>query len=152
MRTYISFGLILRDIPNSITPQTPSACYRPRSHCLYLPVQTPPPPPPPSFFPLSWTEEPTKTGTCSHDRRALQQLALNVHVKHWPDLTSVTLSLRATGTPISVCTPQLFLTNSSSAIRDSSQSWIFIWNVCWAGFLSVGQIIILKPGCDVCTS
>ena len=34
------------------------------------------------FFFLSWTEEPTKVGTCAHDRRALQQLALNVHVKH----------------------------------------------------------------------
>ena len=32
------------------------------------------------------------TGTCARDRRALQQLALNVHVKHtdltWPDLTT----------------------------------------------------------------
>ena len=27
-----------------------------------------------------------KDGTCAHDRRALQQLALNVHVKH-TDLT-----------------------------------------------------------------
>ena len=27
-------------------------------------------------------EEPTKAGTCARDRRALQQLALNVHVKH----------------------------------------------------------------------
>ena len=27
-----------------------------------------------------------KAGTCAHDRRALQQLALNVHVKH-SDLT-----------------------------------------------------------------
>ena len=33
----------------------------------------------------SWTE-PAKTGTCARDRRALQQLALNVHVKH-SDLT-----------------------------------------------------------------
>ena len=43
--------------------------------------------PPPSllpfpFFPLSRTEEPAKVGTCARDRRALQQLALNVHVKH----------------------------------------------------------------------
>ena len=54
----------------------------------------PPPPPPththtyplPSFFFLSRTEEPPKVGTCSRDRRALQQLALNVHVKHFePD-------------------------------------------------------------------
>ena len=35
---------------------------------------------------LSRTEEPAKAGTCAHDRRALQQLALNVHVKH-SDLT-----------------------------------------------------------------
>ena len=41
------------------------------------------------FF-LSLTEEPTKTGTCARDRRALQQLALNVHVKH-SDLTYVGL-------------------------------------------------------------
>ena len=41
--------------------------------------------PSPLFF-LSWREEPVKAGTCAHDRRALQQLALNVHVKH-SDLT-----------------------------------------------------------------
>ena len=33
------------------------------------------------FF-LSRTEKPAKVGTCVLDRRALQQLALNVHVKH----------------------------------------------------------------------
>ena len=37
-------------------------------------------------YSLSRTEEPAKAGTCSRDRRALQQLALNVHVKH-SDLT-----------------------------------------------------------------
>ena len=37
------------------------------------------------FF-LFQTEEPAKAGTCAHDRCALQQLALNVHVKH-SDLT-----------------------------------------------------------------
>ena len=35
---------------------------------------------------LSRTEEQPKTGTCARDRRALHQLALNVHVKH-SDLT-----------------------------------------------------------------
>ena len=35
---------------------------------------------------LSRTEEPAKAGTCARDRRVLQQLALNVHVKH-SDLT-----------------------------------------------------------------
>ena len=30
----------------------------------------------------SRTEEPAKAYSCAHDRRALQQLALNVHVKH----------------------------------------------------------------------
>ena len=30
---------------------------------------------------LSRTEEPAKAGYCARDRRALQQLALNVHVK-----------------------------------------------------------------------
>ena len=33
-----------------------------------------------SYVPLP--EEPAKAGTCARDRRALQQLALNVHVKH----------------------------------------------------------------------
>ena len=41
-----------------------------------------PPPPPPYTFPLF-----SCPGTCSRDRRALQQLALNVHVKHRSDLT-----------------------------------------------------------------
>ena len=40
----------------------------------------------PPFFFLSGTEELTKAGTCARDRRALQQFALNVHVKH-SDLT-----------------------------------------------------------------
>ena len=35
---------------------------------------------------LSRTEEQAKAGTCARDRRALQQLALNVHIKH-SDLT-----------------------------------------------------------------
>ena len=30
---------------------------------------------------LSWTEEPMKTDNCAHDRRALQQLVLNEHIK-----------------------------------------------------------------------
>ena len=57
LRKMSFFSLILRNIPNSITPQTPSAGYEPRSDCLYLLT---------FFF--------------------LQQLALNVHVKH-SDLT-----------------------------------------------------------------
>ena len=58
---------------------------------LYPPVQAVPPyflPPPLYFVFLSRTEESSKAGTRAHDRRALQQLALNVHVKHsdltWP--------------------------------------------------------------------
>ena len=35
---------------------------------------------------LSQTQEPAKAGTCARDRHVLQQLALNVHVKH-SDLT-----------------------------------------------------------------
>ena len=60
---------------------------------LYPPMQAVPPllPHPPPFFFLSQTKEPVKASTCAHDRRELQQLALNVHVKHtdptWPDLT-----------------------------------------------------------------
>ena len=39
------------------------------------------PSPPPFFLPLSRTEEPAKASTCAdRDRRALQQLALDVHV------------------------------------------------------------------------
>ena len=53
---------------------------------LYPPVQAVYPYSLPSFFFLSRTEEPAKSGTCAHDRRALHQFALNVHVKHWPDL------------------------------------------------------------------
>ena len=37
---------------------------------------------------------PAKVGTCARDRRALQQLALNVHVKH-SDLTCGHFSSRA---------------------------------------------------------
>ena len=32
---------------------------------------------------LSRTEEPAKAATCARGRSALQQLALNVHVKHY---------------------------------------------------------------------
>ena len=52
---------------------------------LYPPVQAVPLTPSPFCF-LSRTEEPAKAGTCARDRHALQQLALNVHVKH-SDLT-----------------------------------------------------------------
>ena len=63
-----------------------------RTH-LYPPVQAVPPYSlPPCFF-KSQTEEVAKAGTCARDRRALQQLALNVQVKHsdltWPDLRAV---------------------------------------------------------------
>ena len=48
--------------------------------------------PPPFFSPL-----PAKASTCARDRRALHQLALNVHVKHsdltWPDLLSFFLTI-----------------------------------------------------------
>ena len=58
---------------------------------LYPPVQAVPPYSLPHFMFLSWTEEPAFVGTCAHDRHALQQLALNVNIKHseltWPDLT-----------------------------------------------------------------
>ena len=54
---------------------------------LYPPVQVVPPYSLSTFIFLSRTEEPAKAGTCVRDRRALQQLSLNMHVKHWPDLT-----------------------------------------------------------------
>ena len=90
MCTYFSFGLILQDIPYSITPQNTfrlqpipvGLLVLPCTHqCRRsLPYSLSP------FFFLFRTEEPAKTGTCAHDRHALQQLALNEHVKHWPDL------------------------------------------------------------------
>ena len=62
MRTYFSFGLIVRDIPNSITPQTTLRLLPIPVGLLVLPCtrqcrRSPPPPLP-------------------------QQLALNMHVKH----------------------------------------------------------------------
>ena len=57
---------------------------------LYPPVQAVSPSLPPPFFFLSQTEEPAKAGTYVRDRHVLQQLVLNVHVKHsdltWLDL------------------------------------------------------------------
>ena len=49
---------------------------------LYPPVQTVPPYSLPHYFFQSRTEYPTKAGICAHDRHLLQQLALNVHIKH----------------------------------------------------------------------
>ena len=56
-------------------------------------------PPPPQcrrsrspLFSLSRKEEPVKTGTCACGRCALQQLALNVHVKHSYQVRSECLS------------------------------------------------------------
>ena len=75
MRTYFSFGLILRDIPNSITPQT-------TLRLLPIPVGL-------LVLPCTHQCRRSPSATCARDRRALQQLALNVHVKHsdltWPD-------------------------------------------------------------------
>ena len=80
----ISFGLFLRGIPNSTTPQNtlrllpiPVGLLVPASAGgtpLLLPLLF-------FFSPPSWTG----TGTRAHARRALQQLAL--HVKHRPDPT-----------------------------------------------------------------
>ena len=89
MRTYFSFGLILWDIPNSLTPQSTLSLLPIPIGLLILPCthqcrQSLLLPAPFSF--LSWTEKLVKAGTYARDRRALQQLALNVHVKH-SDLT-----------------------------------------------------------------
>ena len=78
MRTYFSFGLTLRDIPNSITPQTTLRLLPIPVGLLVLPCtrqcrRSPVTPSPPLFSPVP-------------DRRELQQFALNVHVKH-SDLT-----------------------------------------------------------------
>ena len=60
-----------------------SACYRPQSDCWYslVPACAGGPSSFPPFFFLFRTEEQAKADTCARDRRALQQLALNVHVK-----------------------------------------------------------------------
>ena len=78
--------------PNGVLAPPDKRSVRERS-----PLVPPPPPPPLLYFNgyivlditvevLSRTKEPAKAGTCARDRRALQQLALNVHVKH-SDLT-----------------------------------------------------------------
>ena len=79
MRTYFSFH-----IPNSITPQNTLRLLPIPVGLFVLPYTRHPLTPSPFF--LSWTEEPAESGTCARDRRAQQQLALSVHVKH-PDLT-----------------------------------------------------------------
>ena len=68
---------------------TPSACYRFRLDCSYSLVPasagaSPPPPPPPFFF-FSPVPDRGTGGICARDRRALQQLALNVT---WRNLES----------------------------------------------------------------
>ena len=67
MRTYFSFGLILRNIQNSITPQTPSTCYR-----SLVPASTGGPPYSLRLFFLSRTEEPAKVGICVRDSVGLR--------------------------------------------------------------------------------
>ena len=60
--------------------------YRTACTPLYTPVQAVPPLLPPPF--ISCPDRGTGEGpTCARDRRTLQQLALNVHVTVWPDLT-----------------------------------------------------------------
>ena len=81
-----SFGLILRDIPNSITPQNALHLLPILVGLLVLPCACAPPPPPPPFLPpLFFPVLDRGTVTCAHDRRALQQLALNMHLN--TDLT-----------------------------------------------------------------
>ena len=77
--------------------------HRFRSDCSYslVPVGAAGPPLPPLFFFLSRREEPAKASICTRDRRALQQLVLNGHVKHsdltWPGYIQ-TFYLRLCGT------------------------------------------------------
>ena len=98
---FILFGLILRDIPNSITPQTTLHLLRIPVGLLVLPCtcqcRRSPLTPSLPFFLLSRTEELVKARTCARDRRELQWLALNVHVKH-SDLTLSPLGVRCNTT------------------------------------------------------
>ena len=91
MHTYFSFGLILRDIPNSIKPQTTLRLLPIPVGLLVFPCtrqcrRSPPPPPPYSLLPF-FPGPDRDTG----EGRYLcpwQACALNVHVKHsdltWP--------------------------------------------------------------------
>ena len=67
------------DADHNVLPATNSG--RTARTPLYPPVQAVPPYSLLPFVFLSRTEELGKAGTCARDRRALQQLALNVHVK-----------------------------------------------------------------------
>ena len=90
----------------------------------------PPPPltPSPHFPPLSRTEEPAKAVTCARDRRALQQLALKVHVKHsdltWPDLTRN----GKTATPTSILMRILLKLLLPSCGPAFSSTWSLPWH------------------------
>ena len=89
MRTYsFFFCLILRDIANSKTPENTLRLLPIPFGMLVLPCTRHyrrfPPYPPPSLFPCPGQRN--RRAPCTRDRRALQQLALNVHVKH-SDLT-----------------------------------------------------------------
>ena len=75
------FGLILRAIPNSITPQSTLRQLPIPVGLLVLPCAGCLPLLPPPLF-VSCPRQ----RNC-RDRRVLQLLALNVHVKLWPDLT-----------------------------------------------------------------
>ena len=115
-------------------------------------------PPPFFFFFLSWTEELTKAGTCARDRRALQQLALNVHVKH-SDLTwlrmmvIICLPLVGLGTvqdvccAVSICHDTIKLTfwhykiNFFSFWQKSFSFWGWGWVCVWVSFF---KLVIFK--------
>ena len=73
---------------NNVVPSTWTNSGRTAHTPLYPPVQLVPPYSLPPFFLLSQTELPAKVSTCARDRHALQQLALNVHIKH-SDLNNV---------------------------------------------------------------
>ena len=71
-----NYDLILRDIRNSITPQTTLRLLPIPVGLLVLPCtcqcRQSPLTPSPFFFLMARTEEPAKAGTCAHDRHVLQ--------------------------------------------------------------------------------
>ena len=99
MRTYFSFGLILRDIPNSITPQTTIRLIPIPVRLLVLPCthqcRRSPLTPSPFFFPVPDGE--TREGQYLYPWQACAiTVCSECAVKHsdltWPDLTWPDLS------------------------------------------------------------
>ena len=141
--TYFSFSLILRDIPNSITPQITLRLLPIPIGLLVFPCSASAGDPPLLPFPFS----PVPAGTCARNRRALQQLALNVHVKH-SDLTCCIgyvycwfwmSGCNSTGVLHCLCTEQL-VNRANSVCGSNPRSFSYIFSVSLYLFFSLTHI------------